>query len=224
MRNRNRLACATLACAAAVLGSSLASRGATLVINEVYGGGGNSGSTYKNDFIELYNSGPTAVDLTGYKLQYASTTGPYDALTLTATSDTSTANSFLSGSIQPGAFYLVGESQGAGGTTDLPSPDYTDPSPIAMSATGAKVRLVDASFNIVDRVGWGGANDFEGTVGPTTANTTSAQRFPNGFDSDNNAADFKTAFPTPRAVNTPEPAAAGVFAVAGLLCLRRRRR
>lgn len=36
-----------------------------VVINEVYGGGGNSGATYKNDFIELYNNSLSAVNLTG---------------------------------------------------------------------------------------------------------------------------------------------------------------
>src|ERR1043165_1103079 len=30
----------------------------TVKISQVYGGGGNSGSTYTNDFLELYNSGP----------------------------------------------------------------------------------------------------------------------------------------------------------------------
>jgi hypothetical protein len=46
-----------------------------VVISEVYGGGGNSGSTYKNDFIELYNNGPVDIVLTGWSVQYASTTG-----------------------------------------------------------------------------------------------------------------------------------------------------
>ena len=30
-------------------------------ISQVYGGGGNAGATYKNDFIELYNPGAAAV-------------------------------------------------------------------------------------------------------------------------------------------------------------------
>ena len=33
----------------------------TVTISQVYGGGGNSGATYKNDFIELYNAGTTTV-------------------------------------------------------------------------------------------------------------------------------------------------------------------
>src|SRR5512140_653475 len=46
-----------------------------VVISQVYGGGGNAGSTYKNDFIELYNAGTTTVDLSTYAVQYTSSTG-----------------------------------------------------------------------------------------------------------------------------------------------------
>jgi hypothetical protein len=35
----------------------------TLVISQVYGGGGNAGATYKNDFIEIFNRGTTSVDV-----------------------------------------------------------------------------------------------------------------------------------------------------------------
>ncbi len=45
-----------------------------VILNEVYGGGGNSGSTFKNDFIELYNNGSSPVDISGYEMQYASVT------------------------------------------------------------------------------------------------------------------------------------------------------
>ncbi len=44
-------------------------------ISQVYGGGGNAGATYKNDFIELYNPGAAAVSLTGWSVQYASAAG-----------------------------------------------------------------------------------------------------------------------------------------------------
>jgi len=47
----------------------------SIVISQVYGGGGNSGATLKNDFIELYNLGSTAVDVTGWSVQYAATAG-----------------------------------------------------------------------------------------------------------------------------------------------------
>src|SRR5499427_5910487 len=68
-----------------------------LVISQVYGGGGNSGSTYKNDFIEIFNLGSTAVSVSGWSVQYASSTG----------SSWSVTN--LSGTIQPGHYYLIKE-------------------------------------------------------------------------------------------------------------------
>src|SRR5207245_4896255 len=41
-----------------------------VVISQVYGGGGNSGATYKNDFIEVYNRGSASVDLSTYAVKY----------------------------------------------------------------------------------------------------------------------------------------------------------
>ena len=46
-----------------------------IVISQVYGGGGNSGAFYRNDFIELFNRGATSVNVTGWTVQYAATTG-----------------------------------------------------------------------------------------------------------------------------------------------------
>lgn len=82
-----------------------------LVISQVYGGGGNSGATLKNDFIEIFNRGASPVNVTGWSVQYASTAG----FTWAATA--------LSGTIPPGGYYLVREAAGTGGTVDLPTPD-----------------------------------------------------------------------------------------------------
>ncbi len=49
---------------------------AQVVISQVYGGGGNSGATFTNDFIELFNAGNAPASLSGLSLQYASATGP----------------------------------------------------------------------------------------------------------------------------------------------------
>lgn len=43
-----------------------------VVISQVHGGGGNSGAVYKQDFIELFNKGTTAVSIAGWSVQYAS--------------------------------------------------------------------------------------------------------------------------------------------------------
>src|SRR5262245_214989 len=97
----------------------------TVVISQVYGGGGNAGATYKNDFIELFNRSAAPVTLTGMSVQYSSTTG------------TSWQKTDLTGTIQPGGYYLVQEAAGAGGTTNLPTPDATGA--IAMAAGAGKV-------------------------------------------------------------------------------------
>lgn len=169
---------------------------ADVVISQVYGGGGNAGSTYRNDFIELHNRGADPVSLVGWSVQYASAAGT--TWTVTA----------LSGSITAGGYYLVQQALGAGGTTDLPTPDATGTT--AMSATAAKVALVNdvaalagacpSVATIVDLVGYGtAASCFEGSPTPTLSNTTAAIRNTGGCDeTDNNAADFSELAPTPR--------------------------
>ncbi len=171
-----------------------------VVISQVYGGGGNAGATYKNDFIELFNRGSSPVSLTGWSVQYASTAGT----TWQATT--------LSGSIAPGQYYLVQEAAGAGGTASLPAPDATGS--IAMSATGAKVALVNStaalsgacpSASVIDLVGYDGATCFEGgAAAPALTNTTAALRASGGCtDTDNNAADFAAGAPAPRNSASP---------------------
>ena len=160
----------------------------SLMIYEVYGGGGNSGSTYTNDYIVLYNSTSSSIDLTGYSVQYASATGTTWSVTT------------LSGSIAAGDFYLIQQAKGSGGTTALPTPDAIGT--IAMAGTAGKVALVNsttaltgsnpsASPSVIDFVGYGTtANGFEGT-GPTPApsNTNSVQRI-TFIDTNDNKNDF----------------------------------
>ena len=180
---------------------------AQVVISQAYGGGGNSGAQYKSDFIELHNNGTSAVDLTGWSVQYASTTG----------SGWSTATTPLSGSIAAGGYYLIKQADGAGSQAPLPTPDATGN--ISMGAAGFKVALVNNTTalsgtcpsNRVDFVGVGAANCAEGgtptapAVTPATSSSTAALRNNNGCaDTDNNAADFAIVAPTPR--NSASPA------------------
>src|SRR5213078_2158521 len=74
-----------------------------VVISQVYGGGGNAGATYKNDFIELFNRTSNPVDVTGWTVQYNSATG-----TLGWSGKTP-----LSGTIPAGGYYLIQEAQGS---------------------------------------------------------------------------------------------------------------
>jgi len=183
----------------------------TLVINEVYGGGGNTGAPFNQDFVELFNSGTTAVDISGFTLQYGSPTGTTFSAIAT----------FAAGTIiQPGTFFLI--SAGPVGATGapLPTPNVVGSSGVNLGAAAGKVRLLDVSLNIVDLVGYGTtANQFEGAgPAPAPSNTMSISR--NGADTDNNNLDFTVTMPTP----VPEPATYVLLGVGLLACAQRFRR
>ncbi|MGB8635670.1 MAG: lamin tail domain-containing protein [Rhodanobacteraceae bacterium] len=178
----------------ALLASAAASP-AQVVISQVYGGGGNSGATYTNDFIEVFNSGSAAVDLTGWSVQYASSTGSSWASTPLGST-----------MLQPGQYYLVEEAAGSGGTTPL-SPDVSGS--IAMSGSKGKIALVSTASalsgscptdaSIQDFVGFGSANCSETSPVGSLSNTTAAIRNGSGCDdTGDNSADFTVAAPTPR--------------------------
>jgi hypothetical protein len=179
-----------------------------VVVSQVYAGGGNSGATYTNDYVELLNRGSTAVDLSGWTVQYATAAG------------TSWQATALAGSIAPGRYYLVQLASAANVGAPLPTPDATGTSNLA--ASGGKVALVrdtapltcGASAGscspgtlVADLVGYGSASDYEGTgPAPALTNTTAAVRAGSGCtDTDANAADFASAAPSPR--NAAAPAA-----------------
>lgn len=189
----------------------------TVVISQVYGGGGNAGATYKNDFVELFNPTAASVNLSTWSVQYAASSGIV----------WSKAN--LTGSIQPYHYYLVQfGSNGVVGAT-LPIADATNA--INVSAVNGKIALVNnqtaltganpvGTASVVDFVGYGTANGYEGTAAApagSSANTNSIVRKNGGnTDSNDNAADFTTATPSPRnsaaAANPPPaPAAAPGF-------------
>ena len=157
--------------------------GTGLVINEVYGGGGNSGSTYTNDYIELFNPTDKAVDVSGWSVSYYSAKGNLGGSTP------------LSGSAPAHGYYLIQEAKGAGGTTALPTPDATGQ--LAMSATDGSVTLNDAASAVIDTIGFGTGAIVEGGDAPAPSNTMAVTRKTPGADTDNNNADFMTAAPNP---------------------------
>ena len=162
----------------------------TIVISQVYGGGGNSGATYTNDFVELHNISSAPVTISGWSVQYAAATG------------NSWASTNLTGTIPSGAYFLVQEASGGSNGTTNPTPDATGT--INLSSTAGKVALVNTTTvltstsgssgsTIVDFVGYGSsANLHEGSgPAPAPSNTTSIQRANQGStDTDSNSADF----------------------------------
>ncbi|MGH3345251.1 MAG: lamin tail domain-containing protein [Carbonactinosporaceae bacterium] len=167
-----------------------------VVLSEVYGGGGNSGAPYANDFVELYNRGAAPLSLSGWSVQYASAAGTNYLVT------------GLSGTIAPGTRYLVRLAAGAGGGAQLPAPDATGTT--NMSATSGKVALVtstseltcggncDTAAGVRDFLGYGSADDFETAPAPALSNTMSATRTDPALDTDNNGADFARVTPSPQ--------------------------
>ncbi|WP_443135025.1 endonuclease/exonuclease/phosphatase family protein [Kitasatospora sp. CB01950] len=171
------------------------------VIAEVYGGGGNSGATLKNDFIELGNPTGAAFGLSGFSVQYLP--GSPGATTQWGVTP-------LNGSIPAGGRYLIAEAPGAGGTADLPAADASGS--LALSATSGTVALVNgtapltcktaadcaADPRIVDLVGFGTAVVREGS-GPAAgaSNSASVARGSSLADTDDNAKDFTAGDPTP---------------------------
>ena len=47
----------------------------SVVISQVYGGGGNSGATHTHDFVELFNRGTSTASVNGWSVQYTSASG-----------------------------------------------------------------------------------------------------------------------------------------------------
>jgi uncharacterized protein (TIGR03437 family) len=196
----------------------------SIVISQVYGGGGNTGATLRNDFVELFNRGNAAVNIGGWTIQYASASG------------SSWDRAMLADSIQPGQYYLIQLAQGNGGSTALPSADATGG--LALSAASGKVALVSNSTvltgtspsgsQIVDFVGYGEANASESRPTLALTNTTAAIRRSGGcVDTNDNQTDFTTGQPSPRnsrsalapcfAPPTPQISSAGVTNAATFL-------
>jgi uncharacterized protein len=164
-----------------------------IVISEVYGGGGNSGATWRNDFVEIYNRSDAAVDVSGWVVQYYAATGGAGG------------NATLSGSVAPHRTYLVQMAAGANTlATALPTPDATGTA--TMSAASGRVDLTQ-SGTVIDRVGYGATvTDPETSAAPGLTNTTSATRNAPCVDTDNNATDFRATDPSPENSTVDAPA------------------
>lgn len=169
-----------------------------LVISQVYGGGGNSGASYTNDYVVIFNPTGSSQSLTGWSVQYASAAG------------TSWTVGALSGSVAAGRYFLYQMASGGANGSALPTADASTTA-INMSATVGKVALVSSTTAltgscptggaIVDFVGFGTtANCNEGgTNAPAPSATNAIFRAGAGCtDTDVNGSDFSAAAANPR--------------------------
>lgn len=182
--------------------AALAAPSAQIVISQVYGGGGNSGALFRNDFVELFNGGTNTTDLSGWSVQYASAAG------------TTWQSAPLSGSLSAGHYFLLQLASSGANGLPLPAPDATGS--LSLSASAGKVALVasvtplsgacPSIAEMLDLVGFGNsASCYEGSgPAPGAGNTLAIVRASGGcVDTDNNASDFFTSAPTPRNSNSP---------------------
>ncbi len=175
-----------------------------VVISQVYGGSSSGGTSYTNDYIELFNPGTSPVDLSAYSVQYGS---------YTATVPSSSSKTNLSGSIPAQSYYLIAETAG-GGTIALPAPVQATGT-IDLSATRgfvllASIQTVETSVSdptVVDLVGYGTAKTFEGTAAaPAPSTSTAIFRANGGYtDTNDNSKDFTTGAPNPRNSTVTNP-------------------
>lgn len=193
-----KLATLLVATALVALTASSALAANQVRISQVYGGGGSTSTTatYNVDYVEIFNSGGTAVSLAGWTIEYGSSTGNWGS---------STGNIFTfpaGATIQPCSYLVVASSTASTGGAALPvTADYTFS--IAASATTGKIALFNAvnsnlacgseiAGTLVDKVAFGpSATCFEGTVLGVLSITQGAVRNNGGMtDTDNNASDF----------------------------------
>ena len=199
--------------------SDAPSASTTLVISQVYGGGGaTSGTpTYLKDYVELKNISSSPQSLNGLSIYYGSATGQF-------ASSATNAFALPNVTLNPGQYFFV--ELGSVGTVGGAFPIVPDASTtnLSMSGTNGKVALVNGlaanscgatatpctlpNAQIIDVVSYGTANNGEGgTAVPVLSTTTGAVRKSNGCtDTDNNLNDFDVVTaPVPR--NTATTAA-----------------
>jgi hypothetical protein len=178
--------------------------GQNIVISQIYGGGGTATGIYGWDFIELYNPTGISISIEGWAVQYASAYG------------TSWSMTALTGIIRPHSYYLIKESGNGTGTRTLPTPDATGV--FAMSLSSGKVALTSYNYelmgsnpsgdpNVVDFVGYGSTNAYEGSLPTATLSPATAAWRETGVviaDTNNNGNDFIVKAPYARNSLSPE--------------------
>jgi len=206
----------------ALLGSAIvplpasAAVGSKVVINEAYLKGGSAGAFFNQKFVELYNAGDTAQDLSGWSLQYRKDSSVAKA----SASNTQQ----LSGLIEPGGYFLIGLP--GNGTTGAVLPETDLTSTLNPGGTSGQLFLANvaealelpggsiADSRVVDFLGYGSAVSFETAPATVAGGTTT----PNALvrtdfaDTNDNSLDFTnttTVTPQGSGADTPNPDPSG---------------
>ncbi len=207
----------------------ISAQSTTVVISQIYGGGGNSGAVYTNDFVELFNLSSVPQDISNWQIAYGS-----------APSGVSWINKakIPTGTIMPAkTYFLIQLTAGMTTFAALPTPDLIGI--INLSASNGKLALINDTTTlsgvvaptpvqnpttlttgvVIDFVGFGTAANYEGAAAaPAPANATAIIRSNGGLtDTNNNGADFTVAAPAPRnSSNVHLPIKLSAFNAVGL--------
>jgi glycerophosphoryl diester phosphodiesterase len=216
-------------------------RGAVIISEVVYN---EVGSAATGEWIEIYNNGASAVDLSNYTIGDEETSG--------GTSTTEALFQFPSGaSIAPGQVQIIsGDADAfftiygflptyetAGANVSVPNlTTYATWDPdggvLNMSNTNDQAVLIGPDDTRVDAVGWGNTNAFNPGLDPDAeGDGQSYERINANIDTDT-AADWQLGpastvaaeRSTPGVVAVPEPGAFGLALIGGALAVRRSRR
>lgn len=189
--------------------STFAFCNAQIVINEVYTGGGILTALLASDFIELKNVGSTTQSLNGATIQYGPLSGEFTQY-----------HTIPSITLSPGQTFLIQQASDGLGGINLLNPNlvvdvvlnFNGSSPllgvgIQLGLTSGKVALASNSTrvtgptasNVIDFVGYGIADQFEGSgAAPSPTILNSISRVNAAVDTNNNNVDFVAALPTPQ--------------------------
>jgi hypothetical protein len=180
-------------------------------ISQIYTRGGESGATFQNDYVELFNRGNVDVDISGWSLNISNFSGVPPNIQYSATNIklfSSTGNI-----MSPGAHLLI--KFGGSGTNGQPiTISDINLNPFPLSDTGGQIVLLakdktlpfsycpaapDLTGVVVDYVGYGIAICYEGTVTLAPPPDKALWRIGGGCtDNNDNLADFSFAIPNPR--------------------------
>jgi len=192
------------------------SAGGDLVISQIYSNGGNTGSAFQNNYLELFNRTNNPINFSGWKIYLANSTGTFNFAVAFISSNgifIGAHKYFLikfgpdstNGSPVPWDLFVQGTPIIIPGLPPIPPPNLSPAGKVFITVPdtnliGGSVTCPLPDAEIIDFVGYGGtANCFEGTgPAPALANTTAAIRKVSGcIDTNNNTADFVAAEASP---------------------------
>jgi len=168
-----------------------------ILINEIQ----LEGQTSKDEFVELFNSLNEEVDLASFSLKKKTSSGSESSLV---------SSDKFSGKIPPKGYFLIAPQPNSDGTPnyqgDAPADLFYSGKTYSIAANNA-ILLYDSNNNLIDKVGFGQAKDFEGNVFPENSKKGQSlgrkwiETDQKSQDTDNNQNDFEIQIPTPKAKN-----------------------